>query len=39
MFEVAGFITSWVPQSDGGLGYDGIGLIGLDFEEVAGPVA
>jgi hypothetical protein len=40
MFEVAGSIsTSKAPQSDGGLGYNDIGVIGLDFEEVAGPNA
>jgi hypothetical protein len=40
MFEVAGSISiSKVIQSDGGLGYDEIGVIGLNFEEVAGPIA
>jgi hypothetical protein len=40
MFEVAGSIsTSKAHQSNGGLGYDESGVIGLNFEEVAGPIA
>jgi hypothetical protein len=40
MFEVAGSTsTSRSTQSDKGLGYKGKKLIGLDFEEITGPIA